>query len=645
MPLKRKDNGSERMNKRALESIRLLYNHTNNYVSGEFIAKSLSVSPRTIRNDIKLINDVAITHGFYIESKKSAGYKIDIKDKNKFNLFINNQYLKDEILNFNNQESRVHFILSKLLILDNYVKIERLSERMYVSDATVKKDLKVIRNELDKYELQLISSPYYGLKIAGSEFQKRYAIADMLLDKPYQDNTFDVEKINDLKGQLVTLIHQFQITIPDIKLENLVIHIYIAMFRVENKFVIADKENIFHSFDHYNGEMNQFFEKIITIIEQRYDVILPIEEKHYIKAHILASGIVSKSYKLLDHQEINDLIQQMFDKIQSVFQLNLENELELKENLALHLSTSINRYKYKMNIRNPILPDIKKNYPYAFDIAIVGGKVIEEAFKIKISESEIGFLALHFQLVLQKSQSIKEKIRTTIVCASGIASSELIKYKLLENFGNALTMTDSQQMYELSKESLDNTDLIIATVPLTVDYGVPVINVNTILTHEDIAQLKNFINNYDENGEEQLIEIFDLKSGIKSKEALFREIEKDLQQLDYIEPNFLEQVYDREAVATTAYGNLIAVPHPVTPQAKQSFIYVIKLDKAIKWDTKEVQLLFCLGLKEQTTVDMKPIFKKLSYIINDFNVVLDLINQQNSTDLKTLYKTLNDETK
>ena len=66
----------------------------------------------------------------------------------------------------------MHFILSKLLILDNYVKIERLSERMYVSDTTVKKDLKVIRNELDKYELQLISSPYYGLKIEGSEFQK-----------------------------------------------------------------------------------------------------------------------------------------------------------------------------------------------------------------------------------------------------------------------------------------------------------------------------------------------------------------------------------------------------------------------------------------------------------------------------------------
>lgn len=628
------------MNKRALESIRLLYNHSNRYVSGEFIAKSLSVSPRTIRNDIKMINEMADSHGFYIESKKSAGYKIDIMDKNKFNLFINNQYLKDELLNFNNQESRIHFILGKLLILDNYVKIESLSERMYMSETTIKKDLKVIRNEIEKYELQLIASPYYGLKIEGSEFQKRYAIADFLLSKPYQNQTFDTEKINDLKSEMIKMIHQFQITIPDVKLENLVVHIYIAMFRVENQFVIDDKENIFDCYQQSTPEIDRFFQEIVMMIESQYYMYLPMEEKQYIKAHILASGIVTKSNKVLEHNEINELIQQIFEKIENVFHINLFTESELKENLALHLSTSINRYKYKMNIRNPLLSDIKKNYPYAFDIALVGSKVIEEAFRIKISESEIGFLALHFQLIIQKTAPLKDKIRTTIVCASGMASSELIKYKLLEYFGEVLTMTDSQQMYELSESSLEGTDLIIATVPITTNYSVPVIQVNTILTQEDITLLNKFFDNFNKNEKEQLVEIFDFKTNISSKYELLAVIESDLKALDYIESDFLEKVYEREAVATTAYGNLIAVPHPITPLAKRSFIYITKLDKPIKWDDKEVQLIFCLGLKKHTTVDMKPIFKKLSYIINDFNVVLELLNQRSLDDFNKLYKSI-----
>ena len=108
----------------------------------------------------------------------------------------------------------------------------------------------------------------------------------------------------------------------------------------------------------------------------------------------------------------------------------------------------------------------------------------------------MGF-SITFSISITKSAISNRKIRATIVCASGMASSELIKYKLLENFGNALTMTDSQQMYELSKETLKNTDLIIATVPLSREYDVPVITVNTILTQEDILQLNHFINNYD----------------------------------------------------------------------------------------------------------------------------------------------------
>ncbi|KKI53720.1 hypothetical protein [Staphylococcus equorum] len=52
---------------------------------------------------------------------------------------------------------------------------------------------------------------------------------------------------------------------------------------------------------------------------------------------------------------------------------------------------------------------------------------------------------------------------------------------------------------------------------------------------------------------------------------------------------------------------------------------------------KDVQLVFCLGLKSQTTVDMEPIFKRISHIINDFSLVVELLNQSNEKDLKETY--------
>ena len=70
------------------------------------------------------------------------------------------------------------------------------------------------------------------------------------------------------------------------------------------------------------------------------------------------------------------MITHMLDHIKLIFYLDLITDNTLKKNLYLHLSTSINRYKYKMNIRNPMLNEIKKNYPFAFDIALVASKML-----------------------------------------------------------------------------------------------------------------------------------------------------------------------------------------------------------------------------------------------------------------------------
>lgn len=179
------------------------------------------------------------------------------------------------------------------------------------------------------------------------------------------------------------------------------------------------------------------------MIECNFNIQLPTKEKQYIWAHILTSGLTSENANIHENKELNMLIEHILRRIKQVFHLDLTDEEELRNNLSLHLSTSITRYKYKMNIRNPLLAEIKKNYPFSFDIALVGSKVIEEVYKIRISESEIGYLALHFELALKKPNNLDNKINTTIVCASGLASSQLIKYKLIENFSNEITTTNS----------------------------------------------------------------------------------------------------------------------------------------------------------------------------------------------------------
>ncbi|WP_312683873.1 PTS sugar transporter subunit IIA [Mammaliicoccus sciuri] len=88
---------------------------------------------------------------------------------------------------------------------------------------------------------------------------------------------------------------------------------------------------------------------------------------------------------------------------------------------------------------------------------------------------------------------------------------------------------------------------------------------------------------------------------------------------------------------STAYGNLVAIPHPLMPLAKQTFIYIITMDKPIVWEDKEAQIIFCLGLKKNTTINLEKVYQNLSEIINDYSKVLKLLEADSKDSFKKIF--------
>ncbi|MDI5789278.1 PTS sugar transporter subunit IIA [Bacillus licheniformis] len=57
-------------------------------------------------------------------------------------------------------------------------------------------------------------------------------------------------------------------------------------------------------------------------------------------------------------------------------------------------------------------------------------------------------------------------------------------------------------------------------------------------------------------------------------------------------------VFEREAVAPTCFGNLVAIPHPMTPKPLQ-LLGGLHAAKPIVWENKRVQFV-CLLCVERT---------------------------------------------
>lgn len=98
----------------------------------------------------------------------------------------------------------------------------------------------------------------------------------------------------------------------------------------------------------------------------------------------------------------------VMEQIKIETSIDFTKDLELRNHLTVHLSAALNRLKYKMNIRNDLLNQIKYNYPLAFEIAVIASKKIKEITNFSINEDEIGYIAIHFGAALER-KGINEK--------------------------------------------------------------------------------------------------------------------------------------------------------------------------------------------------------------------------------------------
>ncbi|PKR84126.1 BglG family transcription antiterminator [Heyndrickxia camelliae] len=611
-------------------------------VTGTYLAHLNQVTSRTIREDIKYLDSILAAHGARIHSFRGKGYKLVIEDNQRFvkylqaNIEDNTSYGKDVP---SSPEERILYIIKRLLLCETFIKLEDLADEMYISKSTIQNDLKDVKQRLEKYDIHIESRPNYGVKAIGNELKLRFCIAEYLFDRNKRstelisDISFsplpkeDLDKIQEI---IMRQISENNIILSDVALHNLLIHIDIAYERIKTgNHVTLFKSEMKEIMQQREYEVAR---KIVNEVEEAFQVTFPLYETAYIAMHLLGTKILNQSSagKKVVEQVIDDKIIDMvmvaLDKIKLELNLDLKNDKELIIALSLHLKPAINRYKYGMNIRNPMLEAIKKNYPLAFEAGIVAGLAIEEQTGTKMNENEVGYLALHLGAAIERQKMKSGPKRCIIVCASGLGTAQLIYYKLKNQFGDILDVVGTTEYYNLKQYNLRDIDFVVSSIPISAELPVPVVEINAILGESDLAKIEKLLANQISVVEQYFRpELMFLGEDFISKEAVLEFLYIKLLKMGLVEPTFLEAVYERENVAPTAFGNLVAIPHPITPKSHQTFLTVCTLKKPIQWGEKLVQFICIINVKKNSQEDLQSMYELLGKIIDSSSIVQKLI--------------------
>lgn len=604
------------------------------YHTSKEIGEVMELSSKTIRKEINSLNSVIKDKGAIIESKPGKGFIFKIKSKDKFKKFLKNDWYKYAYYQEEDGDKNLRYenILRMFLFSNSYIKQFELAEIFHVSESQINKDLPYIRQILENYNLDLISKPYYGMKVEGSEKNIRLAIKNEIGEDPL---LFEGDENRNLFNKIQKIIDEMDFGedyyMPYVTFKNLVIHIYIAILRIKQKKFInlsQEFEKKVTSYKEYKIATN-----IVDELEEKLKIKIPKDELVYITTHLIAKNTIRDQEKI--STEILALSQKIIDEIYRVSKYDFRANIDFFFSLAIHLGPLINRIKYGFNMKNPILDDIKENkIPYL--LATIGANVINEKYQTKLSEDEIGYIALHIMAAMN-SNTINTK-NILIICGSGNSSAQIMKAQLNRQFKDNINEIRTTDLRSLDKINMKNYDLIISSVKLDNVYDLPIVYVDIIFSKVDLDNIKIAFE------DTRLGKIYDIFANsvfvktdrFRNKLEVLKFIAETIEDKSNIKKEKgLNQLKKREEMGNTSFDN-IAIPHILEQVKGDSYSIIIILDKAIKWDDKKINLIYSLIIGDKLG-DMSLYYEKLGDFLSNKTALTQALETKDSMEFMNIF--------
>ena len=569
---------------RQKQIIQILTKSTNkNPITISTIAEILNVSSRTVLREMPKIEEWLDENGFNFIKKPGVGLIIDES--------LENQQLILELLEVENvqkeysKEERKRIILSELLIAKEPLKLFYFTNQLKVSEGTLSNDLDGIEDWLKAFDIKLIRRQGVGIYLEGNEKNYRKVLSDILyrtleekelikllkksLNSPSSENSieFSIENrmlnfidktiIKGIEKIVSELEEKFNFKLIDSDYIGLVVHISLAVQRIKNGEKISmDKSSL--------SELEILPEfavatEITEKLEKVFTIEIPKDEIGYITMHLKGARLRLNKVENdidLDNLDIKQISNYIITEVENDFNIEIINKQKLSKDIYNHLVPAISRMSMKLNIRNPLLENIKEQYSEIYHSCENACEILKKITKIdKIPESEVAYIAMHIAAAIEENLK-NENLSVVIACPTGVGTSKLLGVNIKKEFPN-LDIKNSISVINIDTKKLkdDGIDFIISTVDLDVDYRY--ICLNPMFLQKDKIKLKEFIHRYSKQRITKKIIKKELKCDkdkIKNITNLGTEIISILEEVRVREINNVKTVNDLIGIASSVFA-------------------------------------------------------------------------------------------
>lgn len=499
-------------------------------ISIKELAEKVGVSRRTVQRELEYMNGSLKSYDVQFMSKTGVGVWLEGTDEEKTRLLrdisTGNSY------DAANREDRRKRLIIEILKDKGLKKLFYYSSKFKVSEATISADMEAVEKWLNRYDLRIVRKPGSGVEIEGSEANYRRAIRSFInenidtrvLHDAYENedglrgncdglSRSNIGQIlnNDILKRVVNCIMGMEdsrvMSLTENSYVGLVIHIAIAINRIlKNEMIDLDNQAME---DLALDEDYDLARRIASELEEEFEIEIPKLEISYICLHIKGA----KHEKIqwdgqktveIENREMQQLINEMIDTFDSQNGFLLKQDDEFIQGLLAHLQPTFIRILHDMQISNPVLDDIKRDYPDIFRRCVQVGEVLGRWIGKPVPEEEVGFLTVHFGAAVVRLEGRREEVRQVqigVVCSSGIGISRLMSSKLEKAFGERIRLT-AYGKKDITPYIVGKNDFFVSSISLE-NVDAPVIYVNPLLNEADMEQVRKTVYQYERMPEKE----------------------------------------------------------------------------------------------------------------------------------------------
>lgn len=643
------------LSKRETQILKLLFDHRHTYLTSQEIASGIDVSNRTARKYLHLLEDALKKEAVAtIDAKQGNGFQLKIEDSKKFDVFylneVKEQSTSKDITTIQESNDRQYYILNRLFFEQSAVYVDAIADELFVSRSTISNDLVEIKKLITPYQIELQSKSNKGIFVVGNEQNIRHFIMNYFFMDRLHDNLFAFSMYaNLLEGisveEIVIIVldecRESQLKLSDFIVYNLVLHIGLAIKRIQNGFLMDIQAPI--AFDEDSIEYQTAL-KILARIEQAMGLTFSSEEADFIALHLKNKITAKTIFQKADATEA-EIRSQLLETLKAIDQdtpFALEHDTILIDGLMIHFIPLLTRLQNNSSIENPLLEEIKSQYPDLYELTVNYFSKMPIFSSYRMTEGEWAYLAIHITAAVERYFN-DQKTHVLVICATGLGSSQMIKNRLEREFGSRILIEKVISYYEIAEQDLSQIDLVISSINLgNIVLNAPIVNVSVFLGEEDIKKINHEIsstkgghfNTCEENKQVEMVEekvelikrsfqseLFYFADKRLTKETVLKELIGKIEAVEQndLQESFLNQLKLRESYSSVVFSEFMAVPHPIEALTNEGYVAVAVVPEGIDWseEYQKIQLVFLLSPDKLGKFEIDKVSQMLVEIMED----------------------------